>query len=97
MLAGCSSETVARGDGLDPSKVPSELRAEYDLFAIKCSKCHSLQRPLQSGIDNDEYWREYVLRMRRQPGSGISPQDGEVIMRFLRYYAAEQRKRKGGT
>jgi mono/diheme cytochrome c family protein len=88
---------MARGDGLDPSKVPGEVRAEYELFAQKCSKCHSLARPLQSGIDNDEYWKEYVERMRRQPGSGISPQDGQVILRFLRYYAAEQRKRKGGS
>ena len=61
-----------RGEGLDPSKLPENIRADYDVFAHKCSKCHSLARPLTANITDDEQWVLYVNRMRRQPGSGIS-------------------------
>jgi hypothetical protein len=81
-----------QGEGLDPSKLPENVRADYELFAHKCSKCHSLARPLTSNITDDEQWVLYVNRMRRQPGSGISPRDQEGILRFLRYYAADLRR-----
>ncbi len=82
------------GDGMEPSRLPPEVRADYVLFAQKCSKCHSLARPLQSGIEDDVFWRHYVDRMRAMPGSGISEEDAERILRFLHYFSAEQRKRR---
>jgi len=81
-----------RGEGLDPSKMPENVRADYELFANRCSKCHSLARPLTANITDDEQWVLYVNRMRRQPGSGISRTDQEGILRFLKYYAAELRR-----
>jgi hypothetical protein len=91
VLAACGSRT----EGLDRTKVPDDLKGDYDLFARKCSKCHSLARPLQSGISDDEQWILYVNRMRRQPGSGINYEDQEHILRFLRYFAAELRAKQG--
>ena len=85
---GCSSRT----EGLDPTRLPENVRGDYGRFARKCSKCHGLARPLQSGITDDEQWVLYVNRMRRQPGSGISMEDQAVVLRFLRYYSAEQRR-----
>ena len=89
------------GEGLDRATLPENIRADYDLFARKCSKCHSLARPLSAGITDDEQWVLYVNRMRRQPASGISLQDQEGLLRFLRYYAADLRRIKaeknGGT
>ena len=85
--SGCT-----HGEGLDRAKLPENIRADYDLFARKCSKCHSLARPLSAGITDDEQWVLYVNRMRRQPASGISPEDQEGILRFLRYYAADLRR-----
>ena len=90
---GCSG-WLARSEGLDPSTLPDSVRPDYDLFALRCSKCHSLARPLSSGIDDDDYWALYVARMRRQPGSGISPEDTVGILRFLHYYSLEQRAKK---
>ena len=72
---------------------PSDA-ADYALFALRCSKCHSLARPLNSGIDRDDYWRLYVAKMRRQPGSGISVEDSVAILRFLHLYSIEQRRKK---
>jgi hypothetical protein len=82
------------GQEPEAAALPSKLRADYLVFAQRCSKCHSLARPLNSGIDSDEYWKMYVERMRRQPASGISVADTVPILRFLHAYSIEQRKKK---
>jgi len=92
-LLGGSCATSGR-EGLDIAQLPEVVRPDYQLFARRCSKCHSLARPLGSGITDDEVWIAYVNRMRRQPGSGISPQDAAPILRFLHYYSSEQRRLK---
>jgi hypothetical protein len=84
LAAGCA--TTAR-DGLDAARLPADVRPDYALFARRCSKCHQLARPLGSGIHDDTEWADYVERMRRQPGSGISPGDVKPILRFLHYYS----------
>jgi hypothetical protein len=83
---GCPSPSEA----IDTTTLPQDARADYEVFAQRCSKCHSLSRPLNSGITDDDYWTLYVARMRRQPGSGISLEDSRVILRFLHYYSLEQ-------
>jgi hypothetical protein len=88
---GCSG---GRASELEAETLPSSAGADYALFALRCSKCHSLSRPLNSGIDRDDYWRLYVERMRRQPASGISEEDAVAILRFLHLYAMDQRRRK---
>lgn len=99
-LAG-SASCRARTEGLDTATIPDDLRTDYQRFSTKCSKCHSLARPLTSNITDDEQWVMYVNRMRRQPGSGISYEDQAHILRFLKWYAADLRriaeeKRSGG-
>lgn len=89
---GCAS--WAR-EGLDPATMPTEVRPDYALFAQRCSKCHSLARPLSSGIDEDSYWVDYVARMRRQPASGISQEDTVGILRFLHYFSMEEKRKNG--
>ena len=96
--ASCGSRT----EGLDTTKIPDELRSDYQRFSTKCSKCHSLARPLSANISDDDQWVMYVNRMRRQPGSGISYDDQAHILRFLQWYAADLRqkaeeKRKGSA
>jgi len=90
LVSACAGSHVDEPE----SPLPSDERADYAIFALRCSKCHSLARPLDSGIDDDEYWRRYVERMRRQPASGISLADTVPILRFLRAYSRAQRKRK---
>ena len=90
-LPACSG---SRTEGLDTSKLPEDVRADYGVFARRCSKCHSLARPLTTGITDDDQWVMYVNRMRRQPGSGISYEDQDRILRFLRYYAADLRQKE---
>jgi hypothetical protein len=92
MLA-CSSgrpppETIT---SVPPEQLTPQVRADYDVFAQRCSKCHSLAKPLNSNVDDDEVWVHYVAKMRRQPGSGISERDGEAILRFLHVLVEQQR------
>jgi hypothetical protein len=89
-LSACATGMLERGEGLDVQSVPPDLRGDYALFAQRCSKCHSLARPLNSGITNDEFWHLYVERMRRQPGSGISEGDTYYILRFLHWYSTSR-------
>jgi hypothetical protein len=85
-LLAVACATTAR-DGLDVAQLPVEVRPDYAMFARRCSKCHQLARPLNSGIHDDAEWADYVERMRRQPASGISPADTKPILRFLHYYS----------
>lgn len=94
VLLGVAACSGSRTEGLDPGKVPESLRADYALFTQRCSKCHSLARPLTAGITDDDQWSLYVNRMRRQPGSGISYDDQERILRFLCWHAAELRRQE---
>ena len=87
-IAACAA---ARSEGLDVASLPPEVRPDYELFADRCSRCHSLARPLESGITDDVFWKKYVERMRRQPGSGISPADEIPILRFLHYYSLDKK------
>jgi hypothetical protein len=92
-LTGCSGWS-ARNEGLEVSTLPESVRSDYAVFAQRCSKCHSLARPLTSGIDEDDYWVMYVAKMRRQPESGISQEDTVPILRFLHYFSLEQKRKK---
>ncbi len=89
-LAGCPSmSAVGVRGGLPAERVatfPPEVQGSYELFTRRCSRCHSLARPLTAQITDREHWARYVTRMRRQPGSGISPADGETILVFLEYW-----------
>jgi len=88
----CHRDT-AHVEGVDISAYPPEVHDDYVLFTIRCSKCHALSRALQSGITDDAYWADYVERMRRQPGSGIAPEESPRIQRFLHYYSLAVRAR----
>jgi hypothetical protein len=91
-VAGCS---LGRTTEPEVASSSPEVHADYEVFALRCSKCHSLARPLNSGIDDDDYWRMYVAKMRRMPGSGITEQDEIVILRFLHVFSMDERRRKG--
>lgn len=93
IAVGCKGSRARTAAGLDPAQLPEEVRADYALFARRCSKCHALSRPLDSGITSDAYWAIYVDKMRHLPGSGITAEDEVAILRFLKVYAASERDR----
>ncbi len=94
LVLGCSGAVGIRG-GLPATRVealPQDVKGAYHLFELRCSRCHTLERPLTAGVTSLDHWRAYVSRMRRNPGSGISPADGEKILVFLAFWLDEGKR-----
>ena len=95
-LTGIScASSVGYRSGLpeaEVAKLPPEVAESYALFAQRCSRCHTLARPLAERINEPDHSRPYVARMRRQPGSGISEGDATKILVFLQHYTRERLK-----
>jgi hypothetical protein len=77
-------------DKLDVSAYPAPMQAAYKTFAAKCSKCHTLARPLNTSMTRAE-WERYVKRMMHKPSSAISDKQGKEIFDFMAY---DQENRK---
>ena len=93
LASGCFGPAGARG-GLSSEQIstlPPEVSQAYEVFARRCSRCHSLARPLNAQVDDVEHWRRYVARMRRNPGSAITPDEADVILKFLSFYVNERK------
>ena len=71
-------------DKIDVSAYPAPTQAAYKLFSSKCSKCHTIARPINTMMKRDE-WERYVKRMMHKPNSGISDNQGKDIFEFLVY------------
>ncbi len=73
----------ARAD-VDPAEVPESLRESFDVFRVRCSKCHPLSKPYNVRLA-PEAWGKYVAKMKRRPGSGINDENGAKIVEFLKW------------
>jgi hypothetical protein len=92
--ACAGANKIRHGDTLDVSRYPQDIQQAYNLFAVKCSRCHTLARPLNARISDPQHWVRYVARMRLNASSGINAKDGQIILRFLLYYM-HQREQDG--
>ena len=86
VAAGCASPATQGTVYMDTSRVPAALRADYESFAVNCSKCHQLSRALNAPVTNVDHWDLYVAKMMRTAGSAISPEEKPKILRFLHWY-----------
>jgi hypothetical protein len=62
---------------------PPDIVAACELGAVRCSRCHPIDRVLLARVESPRHWALYVARMRRQPRSGISEEDARAITRCL--------------
>ena len=76
---------------VDVSGYPPQMREYYQLFANRCSRCHTLARPINSAFSAEE-WKKYVQHMMKKPGSGLTPKTAGQISEFL-IYDAQVRER----
>ena len=93
VAAQTSNVTLPQDKGpatVNVSSYPPEQQKGYHLFAEKCSKCHTLARPINTTMTEPE-WARYVKRMMHKPNSGISDSQGKAIYEFL---AFDQKARK---
>ena len=77
---------------IDVTKYPTDQKAAYRMFVAKCSKCHTIARPINSDFVLPAQWERYIKRMMFKPNSKMSDADGKTIYRFL-VYDASVRKR----
>ena len=77
-------------DKIDVSAYPAPQQAAYKVFTTKCSKCHTIARPMNTMMKRDE-WERYVKRMMHKPNSGISDAQGKLIFDFLVYDQTERK------
>lgn len=94
-LGACGGSRPVPG-GVSTDDMPEDVRAAYDVFSVRCRKCHSLARPLSAQIKSEAHWEQYVARMRRMPGSGIDEADAATILIFLKWHARQIAARERG-
>jgi len=68
-------------DSIDVSAYPPALQKKYE-FLKQCGQCHTMARPINSQIWQDDAWKRYVKRMRDKPGCEIK--NAKEIYEFLR-------------
>ena len=71
-------------DKIDVSGYPADMQSAYKLFTSKCSKCHTIARPINTKMTRPE-WERYVKRMMHKPNSGIGDKQGKEIFDFIIY------------
>ncbi len=69
--------------------LPPDLQPAYATFATTCSRCHGLDRPLESNFGATE-WPALVKRMADKTGGAISAADQATIVTFLQFYSAHR-------
>ena len=87
MTAQTSNVTLPQDKGpnsVNVSTYPPEQQKAYKVFTDKCSKCHTIARPINTMMTNAE-WERYVKRMMHKPNSGIGDSQGKTIFDFLSY------------
>ena len=80
-------------ENVDVAAYPDEVKEAYKVFSTKCSKCHTLARPINSDMSADS-WKMYVKRMSNKPDSAISPDQAKTIYKFLKFYQGEKDAKK---
>ncbi|MCZ6680398.1 MAG: hypothetical protein O7E52_24470 [Candidatus Poribacteria bacterium] len=76
---------------IDVSSYPPQMQEYYKIFEQKCSRCHTLARPINSKFAGED-WRKYVYKMMRKPGSGLTPKTAEQIIELLVYDSQVRKK-----
>jgi hypothetical protein len=87
-LTACAGFDRAGADELVPSlDTPAEIHRACELTAHRCTRCHTLDRILDTHANDPGLWRATVHRMRLLPGSDIPPDEEPTIERCLDYHS----------
>ena len=77
---------------IDVSKYPQEQQENYKTFAVRCSKCHTLARAVNSPYALPEEWDPYVKKMQKKKRSGLNAKSAKKIIDFLIYDSSVRKK-----
>lgn len=79
-------------DTINVKDYPKEQQENYQVFAEKCSKCHTLARPINSPYALPEEWDSYVHKMQAKKRSGVDEDSAKKIISFLTFDSAIRKK-----
>ena len=79
-------------DSIDVTAYPKAQQENYKVFAAKCSKCHTLARPINSKLALPEEWTNYVNLMKSKKRSGIDDATAKTVIDFLTYDSSIRKK-----
>jgi hypothetical protein len=96
LLIACAQQRLVLIDEPDRVRTPPNIREACSVAELKCSRCHDLER-IRIAHHALVDWPSYVDKMRRQPGSGITQDDGAIILTCLDYLKDLQRQRDLGS
>lgn len=77
--------------------LPTDLKEDFQSFAVNCSKCHDLARALNAPVTEHHQWELYVKKMMRTAGSGVQALESPHILRFLFWYTDRRLGRIAAT
>jgi hypothetical protein len=91
----CKTFTADKGPARIEKQVlasyPKTMQETYDkTFSKRCSKCHTLARPVNTDFTPTK-WEEYVKKMMRKPGSGVHSAEAKRIWEFLVFDTAKRK------
>jgi len=90
-------KSIGNGDAmrLDPSQIPPQMNNHYEIFKVKCIKCHTLERTIvaiKTGIapiSNQPFDRTavkaYGIKMLRKPDSNMNKADVKATVDLMNY------------
>ena len=102
--AQAAPRAIGSGENLrlDPGSLPPALRANYQVFRVKCVKCHSqerIMRAVQTGIApisgqpfDAGSVKAYGAKMLRKPESDMSQSDVKATSDLLEYLIAKMER-----
>ncbi len=94
-------KTVGSGEAmrLDASGFPADMKARYEIMAVRCIKCHSMERviiALKTGIApisgqpfDKNSTKAYGIKMMRKPDSNMSKEEVKAVVELLNYLLDE--------
>ena len=66
---------------------PPDVVRGCELVAVRCTRCHPLERVTSARVATPAAWRGYVHRMRLTPASGIRADEEDPMARCLIFRA----------
>jgi hypothetical protein len=84
---GCGATAPSGVIFTEGRQPPPDITEACDLAARRCSRCHPVDRLLIAHVTRPANWVWYVDRMRHQPESGISDDEGRIIVRCLVFHS----------
>jgi len=96
--------SVGKGDKMnfDPSQIPADMKAAFEIMKVKCIQCHTQERTviaIQTGIApvtgqpfDNQATKAYGIKMLRKPKSNMTREDVKQVVNLMNYLIDEAAK-----